>query len=203
MPCATRNHAARRTSHHFCAFVVCIVGSGASAERGPARSGQCVHVSVGGRDQGRLAPPSPRPPRPLARLAPPPPSSPLLPPSLRARSVVDESSLVFSRLVCERPRCLKLCCARHGCGLLHWRERCRLLYVRWVGRCWRQVVDLLKEAMGNRSYGRGADPYCGGVDFEDEWFSRPLLRPCHVNLSLASPCLVFLVPAPDLVPSPC
>ena len=32
-----------------------------------------------------------------------------------------------------------------------------------------QVVDMLKEAMGNRSYGRGADPYCGGVDFEDEW----------------------------------
>jgi hypothetical protein len=143
------------------------------------------------------------PPDRLLVSPPPPPSSPLLPPSLRARSVVDESSLVFSRLVCERPRCLKLCCARHGCGLLHWRERCRLLYVRWVGRCWRQVVDLLKEAMGNRSYGRGADPYCGGVDFEDEWFSRPLLRPCHVNLSLASPCLVFLVPAPDLVPSPC
>ena len=33
-----------------------------------------------------------------------------------------------------------------------------------------QVVDMLKEAMGNRSYGRGADPYCGGVDFEDEWW---------------------------------
>ena len=47
-------------------------------------------------------------------------------------------------------------------------------------------MDLLKQAMGNRSYGRGADPYCGGVDFEDEW-SRPLLRPCHLTSSLASP----------------
>ena len=48
-----------------------------------------------------------------------------------------------------------------------------------------QVVDMLKEAMGNRSYGRGADPYCGGVDFEDEWcapcfhFPVALLPACH------------------------
>jgi len=31
----------------------------------------------------------------------------------------------------------------------------------------KEVVDILKHAMGNRSYGRGADTYCGGVFFPD------------------------------------
>jgi len=58
-----------------------------------------------------------------------------------------------------------------------------------------RVVDMLKEAMGNRSYGRGADPYCGGVDFEDEWDEwneaaehyNPLSRKREFKTSLPPP----------------
>jgi len=44
-----------------------------------------------------------------------------------------------------------------------WRHRMKLPADRKI------VVDMLIEAMGNRSAGRGADPYCGGQHWPDEW----------------------------------
>jgi hypothetical protein len=67
-----------------------------------------------------------------------------------------------------------------------WRHRLRTPEHR------KEVVDMLKDAMGERAYGRGVDPYCGGIDFPDQWDEwnekaehyNPLSRPREFKTSV-------------------